>query len=92
MEGKQYVFTFKDSVPMAEVEETLLMAVVAAEGVHGRARVRLDATYTTSAESRTCKVSADNDVGQAMAKIFTELLVLEIGEDAFDVSCDFLEK
>ena len=86
MDGKHYVFTFQDSVPMVGVEETLLMAVVAAEGIHGRARVRLDAKYTTNAEDRTCAVSAQNDVGQSVAKIFTELLVLEIGEGAFEVS------
>lgn len=86
MDGKHYVFTFKDSVPMAGVEETLLMAVVAAEGIHGRARVRLDAKYATDVVSRTCTVSAENEVGQGVAKIFTELLVLEIGEGAFEVS------
>lgn len=86
MDVKQYLFTFKDTVPMAAIEETLLMAVVAAEGIHGRARVRLDAKYATNAGNRTCTVSAENEVGQGVAKIFTELLVLEIGEGAFEVS------
>lgn len=86
MDGKHYVFTFNDSVSMAGVEETLLMAAVAAEGIHGRARVRLDAKFATNAEDRTCTVSADNEAGQSVAKIFTELLGLEIGEGAFEVS------
>lgn len=86
MDGKHYVFTFNDSVPMAGVEETLLMAVVAAEGIHGRARVRLDVKFAANAEGRTRTVSADSEAGQSVAKIFTELLVLEIGEGAFEVS------
>lgn len=86
MDGKHYVFTFSDTVPMAGVDETLLMAVVAAEGIHGRARVRLDVKFATNAEGRTCTVSADSEAGQSVAKIFAELLVLEIGDGAFEVS------
>ncbi|MBU1073154.1 hypothetical protein KKG45_07895 [bacterium] len=85
MEESEYRFCFNDAVNMPDVEETLLMAVIAAEGIHGRARVWLDAQFDATPEDRTCTVSADNEVGQSIARIFTEMLTLEFGEAAFQV-------
>lgn len=81
-----YLFSFPSAADMAEVEETLLMSVIAAEAIHGRARVRLEARFTASSESRTCTINADAQVGQDVARIFTEFLNLQVGEDAFTVS------
>lgn len=85
MDEQEYRFRFNDTVDMPRVEETLLMAVISAEGVHGRARVWLDSRFDTNPEERTCTISADNEVGQTIARIFTEMLTLELGEAAFKV-------
>jgi hypothetical protein len=86
MDAKNYKFVFDDFVDMAAVENALLMAVIAAEGIHGRSQVNLDATYSTDKPGRTCRVNADNQVGYEIARVFTEFLNLEIGEDAFTIS------
>lgn len=86
MDAPEYRFRFTDAAPMADVEETLVMAVIAAEGLHGRARVRLDARFSANPAERTCTINADNEVGQDIARIFTELLILEIGTAEFEVS------
>jgi len=85
MEESEYRFSFNDEVNMSDVEDALLMAVIAAEGIHGRARVWLDAQFNASPEERTCTVSADNEVGRGIARIFSEMLTLDIGEAAFQV-------
>lgn len=86
MNVPRYSFRFSDAVDMRDVEETLLMSVIAAEAVHGRARVRLDARFSVDATSRSCAVGADSVVGQDIAKVFTEFLLLDIGESAFEIN------
>jgi len=88
MDSPKYRFQFTRAVEMAGVEETLLLSVIAAEGIYGRARVRLDGEFATNPAERTCSVAAGNEVGPNIAKIFTEFLVLEVGEAAFDVDGD----
>ncbi len=85
MDESVFWFCFNDTVDMSAVEEVLLMAVIATEGMHGRARVGLEAKYAASPEERTCTITADNEVGQSIARIFNEMLNLELGEDVFQV-------
>lgn len=83
MEKSVYRFSLDDSVDMALVEEILLMAVISSEGMYGRARVDLEAQYRVNPSEHTCTVSSDSEVGQAISRIFTEMLILELGEGAF---------
>jgi hypothetical protein len=62
-----------------------MLAVLSAEGIHGRARVRLDAAFYLDEKKRACVVDAATPVGQTVAQIFTGLLTREFGEDAFTV-------
>lgn len=78
-------FEFGREVPMEEVEETLLLAVLAAEGVHGQAQVRLDAGYHLAADAHACVVDTSTPVGETVAQVFTGYLIREFGEDAFHV-------
>ena len=85
MERSEYRFSFNDDISMSAVEEALLMAVIAAEGVHGRARVWLDARFATIPGERTCLISSYSEVGQSLAQSFSEYLILDFGETAFKV-------
>ena len=80
-----YKYRMTSSVDMKEVEETLLLAVIAAEGLHGRSKINLDASFCLHEEARVCEVDASNDVGRDIARIFTGLLTTEMGESAFKV-------
>jgi site-specific DNA-adenine methylase len=86
MTEDHYEFEFNKSADMAKVENSLLMAVIAAEGIHGRSKVNLDARFNTSLDDRRSQVNADNSVGEDIAKVFTEFLNLEIGEYSFRIS------
>ena len=81
-----YQFEFNKTADMAAVENALLMAVIAAEGIHGRSRVNLEANFNTNQAVRTCLVNADNQVGEDIAKVFTEFLNLDIGEDTYRIT------
>jgi hypothetical protein len=86
MTSETYQYTFALQADMSQVEETLLLATMAAEGLHGRARVRLEAGFRCDAGGRSAEVDGGTDVGEAIARIFTALLNTSIGEPAFKVS------
>jgi len=80
-----YRYRFNKSVPMQDVEESLLLAVLAAECLYGEARVRLDAGYSISEEKRAIVVDASTQVGHDICRIFTGFAIKEFGEDGFHV-------
>lgn len=81
--NSSYNWTVSESANMDDAEGTLIVSAIAAEGLYGRARVRVDSDFAVDHARRTCTVNADTEVGHGIARIFTELLILEIGEDAF---------
>ena len=85
MGREAYRYTFEPSVPMKEVEESLSLAALGAEGIHGRTRVVLDANFKLDKAERVCVVDGSTPVGQRIAELFTEFLAREFGEDAFRV-------
>ncbi|MBI3184643.1 MAG: hypothetical protein HYZ28_21105 [Myxococcales bacterium] len=80
-----YRYTFDEKTPQAEVRDSLFLAVFCAEGLHGRAQVRLDAAFSLDEKKRACVIDAATPVGRTIAQIFTGLLSREFGEDAFTV-------
>lgn len=80
-----YRFTFEYRVSMDAVRESLLLAAMAAESLHGRSGVHLDATFHMDEETRTCVIDAGTEVGRDIARIFTGYLSREFGEGAYRV-------
>jgi hypothetical protein len=80
-----YRYQLKDGVPLQDVQETLFLAVLATESLHGGSQVRLDAAFCLDEERRSCVIDADTQVGQDLARIFTGFLRREFGEQAFRV-------
>ena len=80
-----YRYSFDEKTSLSEVRDSLMLAVLSAEGIHGRAKVRLDAAFYLDEKKRACVVDAATPVGQTVAQIFTGLLTREFGEDAFTV-------
>ena len=77
------VFDFPPHVPVTDAEQTLHLAMLAVEGLFGRARVRLDARYEIDIASGAITLDASNEVGAAVARVFTCLLIRERGETSF---------
>ena len=85
MLGEIYRYQFSESVPLRDIEESLHLAILAAESLHGQSRVRLDAAYHLEDAKRACVVDAGTDVGRDISRIFTGFAIREFGEDAFQV-------
>jgi hypothetical protein len=80
-----YRYTFDEKTSLAEVRDSLFLAVFSAEGIHGRAQVLLDAAFCLDEKKGACVVDAATPVGRTIAQIFTGFLTREFGEDAFKV-------
>jgi hypothetical protein len=80
-----YRYHFRPEVPIGEVEETLLLAVIAAESLHGESQVRLDIGHAFSAEQRSCVVDASTEVGRDFNRLFVGFLSREFGRSSFQV-------
>jgi len=85
MNREIYRYNFTAGVPFRDVEESLLLAVLATESLHGRSLVRLDASFCLEEKKRTCVVDAGTEVGRHIARIFTGFITREFGEEAFRV-------
>ena len=85
MSAQVYRYQFTPGVAAQDIEETLHLAILAAECLHGQSRVRLDASYCMDSEKRACVIDAGTDVGRDIVRIFTGFAIREFGEDAFKV-------
>jgi hypothetical protein len=88
MNQETYRYSFNDGVPLKEVEESLLLAVLATECLQGRARVKMEASFQLDKEKRACVIDAGTEVGSNIARIFTGFLTREFGEEAFKINRD----
>ena len=78
-------FRFNAGVPMNEAESALLLAIVAAEALHGQANVRLSMRYLFGEDKRACVIDGDSEIARQIVLIFTQFLIHEFGEDTFRV-------
>jgi len=80
-----YRFLRKPDVPLDEAEMSLQLAILAAEGLFGGARVRMEPGDRLDEPQRALLVDANTEVGSAVVRIFTAFLTREFGEARFDV-------
>jgi hypothetical protein len=80
-----YRYRFAKKAPPKDAEDTLGLAILAAEGLVGQARLRLDFRYAMDVDNRACVINATGVAGYIVACIFTSLLTHEFGIDAFTI-------
>jgi len=80
-----YVFRFRSAEALRQAAATLRLALVAAGGIHGETRVRMDAAHATDPVLCAIAVDASTEVGQDVAGIFTALVGLVFGTAGFTV-------
>jgi hypothetical protein len=85
MNAKVFRYQFHADVPIAEVEASLVLAIFAAESLHGEPQVRLDAGHALDPERRICVIDGSTDVGRDLNRIFLGYLQREFGPDSFSV-------
>jgi hypothetical protein len=85
MTTKTYEFRLAATVSVQEACDTLRLAVLAAEAVHGESDVAIDGGHHLDAASRTCRITADTPVGRDLLRLFAAFLRREFGPGAFRV-------
>lgn len=85
MNKQVYRYEFRPEVPLGEIEEVLLLAVIAVEAVHGQAKVRLDGEFLLCEAHRAAVIDATTAVGQDLARVFTGFISEQFGESSFSV-------
>ena len=74
-----YRYSFDGAIPMHDIRSLLFLARLFAEGEG------LDVPFVLDEEKHACAVDASAPAGRGVARIFTELLIRELGHDAFEV-------
>jgi hypothetical protein len=80
-----YRYSFPSFIPLDEVEATLLLAIWAAESLHGESQVRLDATHLLDRDRRAVVIDAGSPAGRDVNRLFVGFVRREFGDDAFRV-------
>ena len=85
MSEKVYRYSFSNKLDIQDIEDSLLLAVLATECLHGRSRIRLDASFNLEKKKMSCLIDAGTKVGCCIARIFTGFLTREFSEANFQV-------
>lgn len=85
MERNIYRYKFEIDVLLEDIEATLDLALLGAQGLHGEASVRLDARYVVDYEKRAIVIDATTAVGQSLNQLFICYVRQEFGDGAFRV-------
>ena len=85
MSSQIYRYKIEEEIPVEETEESLLLACVATEIIHGRSRTIMDGAFHLDKSKRECVIDARTEVGRSIACLFTGLMTMEFGEDSFQV-------
>ncbi|MBD3241598.1 MAG: hypothetical protein GF331_13495 [Chitinivibrionales bacterium] len=80
-----YHITIDRAAKVNEAEQTLHLAIFAAEGLFGAAQVRMDMAYHVDEPRQTLIIDGSTTVGRAVLRMFIALLLHEIGRDAFTI-------
>jgi hypothetical protein len=80
-----YRYCFDARLSLEEVEDTLRLALLATEGLHGEAQVHLDASHAFNSTRRSCVIDATTTVGVDFNRLFTQFLRREFGPESFQV-------
>ena len=80
-----YRYHFAKDTDLHEAEDTLLLALLAAEGLFGRCRVRMDSAWAVDESINVIVIDAGTLVGMTVSLIFTAFITAEFGASAFDV-------
>lgn len=80
-----YKYSISKRVSMEDVEESLMLAALAAESLHGRSALKIDAAFRLNKKTGICVIDAESQVGLDIARIFAGFLTKGFGEAAFEV-------
>ena len=81
-----YRYEIAAEVLLDELEETIVLALLGAEALHGEAVVRLDAKHFLDEASRVLVVDATAPAGRDFNRLLAGFLSRQFGPDSFSVA------
>ena len=78
-------FEFLEPADAGEIEGDLGLAILCAECIYGRPRVRMEISYAVDPAGKSCVVETAGEAGDAAARVFAGLLSTRLGERAYKV-------
>ena len=85
MPNDAHQYVFDPGIAFEDVEASLLLAIFAAESLHGEAQVRLDVSHAVDSDHRTCLIDASTEVGRDLNRLFVGFVLREFGPECFAV-------
>lgn len=85
-----YRYVFDSTVHMTEIRDSLRLAILAVESMHGRFRVLRDLAVECDFTRREVIVDGSTEVGRNLSDIFAGYVSREFGDDAFTVAREVL--
>lgn len=86
MNNDIYRFQFDQNCAARDVLDTLQLAILATECLHGESQVQLDAAYCTDSAANTYVIDARTSVGRDLVLLFIGFALREYGEKAVSVT------
>lgn len=80
-----YHFTFPEGTEKEFIEQQIALAILNAESAFGKPAVRLATSYYVADGMPECLLEVSSPVGEHIAKVFTGLMIAELGEENFRV-------
>jgi hypothetical protein len=77
-------FRFQSNADREAVEADVALAIFAAECLHGRPRVRMEASYLVN-DDGGCVLQVNGEAGESVARVFAGLCAARFGEEAYSV-------
>lgn len=85
MRAAVFRYDFQPDVPMDEVEQTIVLALLATESLHGECNVQLAAPHFLDVDHRACIVDGTSRVGIDFNRLLLGFLRREFGPLSFRV-------
>lgn len=85
MSTQTYEYRFDTKIPVQELEDTLMLSLIAVESIFGHSRVRMDGHFELDKTNHRCRIDCSNEVGTHLARIFTGYATREYGEGAVNI-------
>ena len=85
MPHETYQFQFQADMDMTDVEESLQLALIAVESLHGHSEMLLGTGYSVDAAHRTVLIDGNTRVARHLCRLFCGFISREFGDDVFAV-------
>lgn len=78
-------YCFRPGVRLVDARETLELAVIACQALHGEPAVLLSTRWHFDNSTRRCTINGDDEVSHDLNLIFAGLIIREFGPESFRI-------